>query len=144
MQDLTRLKYLTLFLLILLSSGAVSLSSCVTNCIARYPENSACTGHETGQALADCTCATFNGHNDPLLVCIRACPSSDVADFATNIPTECRSTLVPGVTATATATSSTASAAAAAVATGDADINENPIGLSVIVVVTAVINVYAL
>ncbi|QKX64088.1 uncharacterized protein TRUGW13939_11261 [Talaromyces rugulosus] len=143
MQDLRPLKTLTLFLLLILSSHTVSLSSCITNCIARYPENSACTGSESGQALADCTCATFNGYNDQLLVCARGCPSTDVAAFATNIPTECRSTLLPGVSATATATSEMASATAT-VATGEAQMNQNPVGLSVVVVVTAIINVYAL
>jgi hypothetical protein len=32
----------------------------------------------------------------------------------------------------------------AAVATGEAQMNKNPVGLSVVVVVTAIINVYAL
>lgn len=143
MHNLGGLKTLTLFLLILLSSHTVSLSSCITNCIARYPENSACTGSETGQGLADCTCATFNGYNDKLLVCARGCPSSDVADFATNIPTQCRSTLLPGITATTTVTPDTASATVA-VATGDAQMNKNPVRLSVVVVVTVIINVYTL
>lgn len=72
-------------------------------------------------------------------MCVRGCPSSDVANFATNIPTECRSNLLPGVTAT-----SKPASASLAVATGAAKMNQNPVGLSVVVVVTAIVKVYAL
>jgi cobalamin biosynthesis Mg chelatase CobN len=85
-------------LLLASSTLAQSQSQCVTNCETSNLEVSACEGNETGQALADCTCASFMGPTDPMLVCIKSCPGADVAAFAAGIPDECRGKLFPNVT----------------------------------------------
>ncbi|RHZ60712.1 uncharacterized protein CDV56_108106 [Aspergillus thermomutatus] len=91
----------SLWTAVLLASSALaqSQSQCVTNCETSHLESSACQGDETGQALADCTCASFQGPKDPMIVCIKACPAADVAAFAAGIPTECRGKLFPEISA---------------------------------------------
>ncbi|KAF4153011.1 hypothetical protein CNMCM8927_006254 [Aspergillus lentulus] len=110
-------------LLVASSALAQSQSQCVTNCETSNLEVSACEGNETGQALADCTCASFQGPSDPMLVCIKSCPAADVAAFAAGIPAECRDKLLPDIsvasgsgsgTASPTRTGSTSSAATTA------------------------------
>ncbi|GFF48063.1 hypothetical protein IFM46972_08455 [Aspergillus udagawae] len=96
-------------LLLASSALAQSQSQCVTSCETSHLEVSACEGNETGQALADCTCASFMGPTDPMLVCIKSCPTADVAAFAAGIPAECRGKLFPNVTVTSGSGSSSAS-----------------------------------
>ncbi|KAF7183678.1 hypothetical protein CNMCM7691_004028 [Aspergillus felis] len=101
----------TIVTALLLASSALAQtqSKCVTTCETSHREVSACNGDETGQALDDCTCASFQGPSDPMLVCIKACPAADVAAFAAGIPAECRSKLFPNVSVASGSGSSTAS-----------------------------------
>ncbi|GIK07653.1 hypothetical protein Aspvir_003319 [Aspergillus viridinutans] len=101
----------TIVTALLLASSALaqSQSQCVTSCETSHLEVSACEGNETGQALADCTCASFQGPSDPMLVCIQSCPAADVAAFAAGIPAECRGKLFPDITVATGSGSGTAS-----------------------------------
>lgn len=94
---------------LLLASSALAQtqnqSQCITTCVNNNLRSSWCDGGETGDALASCTCASYQGPSDPLIVCVKSCPAADVAQFAAKIPEKCRGTLFPGVTvASSTAT----------------------------------------
>lgn len=89
---------------------------CVAKCISANPTPSLCNGDETGSALDDCTCKSYESA-PALISCINACAAAQANAFASNIPTECRGTLFPkfpGVNAggSAAALGSTSSASA--------------------------------
>jgi hypothetical protein len=84
--------------LVLLHLPALILSSsnppCVANCITNNSTSSTCNGDETGSALDDCTCKSYESGVD-LIKCINNCPAAQANAFASNVPKECRAKLFP-------------------------------------------------
>lgn len=84
-------------LLLALPAVLAATGDCVKSCETSHPVLSICDGDETGQALDDCMCQTYEGAA-PMIDCIKGCPADQVNDFANNvIPDECRPALFPDV-----------------------------------------------
>lgn len=121
---LTILALLHLPALILSQSDSSSNPPCVASCVTKNPTSSQCNGNETGTALDDCTCKTYESAS-ALISCINKCPAAQANDFASNVPEECRATLFPnfpgikaggaaaGLTSTSTSTTAAATSTAA-------------------------------
>lgn len=89
------------------STWAANYSPCVETCLTSHPILSSCDGDEEGQALADCICGSFIGGNqDPLIKCIKECPTADQWEYSSNLPDECRGKLFPGVKVSSTTATS--------------------------------------
>ncbi|KAJ6038284.1 uncharacterized protein N7446_005098 [Penicillium canescens] len=89
------------------STWAAQYSQCVETCLTSHPILSSCDGDEEGQALADCTCASFIGGNqDPMIKCIKECPTADQSEYSSTLPDECRGELFPGVEVSSTTATS--------------------------------------
>ncbi|KAL4799461.1 hypothetical protein BDV19DRAFT_355170 [Aspergillus venezuelensis] len=71
-----------------------SYPPCVRDCITNNPGLSWCDGDETGQALDECTCASYS-ETDPLIICLRQCTPSEQGEFAGVLPDLCRDDLLP-------------------------------------------------
>lgn len=119
---LTILALLHLPALILSQSDSSSNPPCVASCVTKNPTSSQCNGDETGSALDDCTCKSYESAS-ALIGCINKCPAAQANAFASNVPEECRATLFPnfpgvkaggaaaGLTSTTAAATSTATSA---------------------------------
>jgi hypothetical protein len=93
-------------LLALLATSALAQDNdppCIKACTSGHAISSECNGDETGAALDQCLCATFESSvATPLLTCVKACSASDQAVFAANLPALCRAQVLPGVTPAST------------------------------------------
>jgi hypothetical protein len=103
-QVLTRASLLLLILPAVLSQTTAT-PPCVSTCETSHPALSFCNGDETGQALDDCTCQSFENAPD-LISCIQACPADQASFFISQLPQECAGELFPSDSTTSTTTSS--------------------------------------
>ncbi|KAK0631222.1 hypothetical protein B0T14DRAFT_501322 [Immersiella caudata] len=78
---------------------------CIEDCIDKNLNSSHCDGGETGEALAQCTCAShFAGTRR--FDCVKTCSKEDQAIYAGKLPALCREQLLPGITAVTTGSGS--------------------------------------
>ncbi|KIN01361.1 hypothetical protein OIDMADRAFT_29034 [Oidiodendron maius Zn] len=103
-QILSRASLLLLILPAVLSQTTAT-PPCVSTCETTHPALSFCNGDETGQALDDCTCESFENAPD-LISCIKACPADQASFFTSQLPQECAGALFPSDSTTSTTTSS--------------------------------------
>lgn len=76
-----------------LANAQTDFPSCIQNCIQDNPTSSTCTGDETGQDLADCTCDSLRGSG--LLDCMSDCSPEDQTDYADILDGACKNELFP-------------------------------------------------
>lgn len=76
-----------------LANAQTDFPSCIQNCIQDNPTSSTCTGEETGQDLADCTCDSLRGSG--LLDCMSDCSPEDQTDYADILDGACKNELFP-------------------------------------------------
>jgi hypothetical protein len=102
------------YALLLLSSPLLALAqndgACVTSCETTDAISSFCNGDETGAALDQCECQSFEA-GAPLINCVKACPADQISAFAAGVPASCRGQLFPGVSVSSTGAAATSTSA---------------------------------
>ncbi|KIX02404.1 uncharacterized protein Z518_08345 [Rhinocladiella mackenziei CBS 650.93] len=79
------------------AQDSTQYGECVSSCLSTNPIASACDGTETGEALDQCTCASFSPSGDPLISCVQQCPEDQQLAYAESLPSLCNQVLFPNL-----------------------------------------------